>query len=146
MRLPNGAPYENTKDCENILTNAARDARFLGLMRSSDLVDRRSEEPILNLEGPATPGAIWPSLGGSTVTEAPQFARPVLYLTQPHVPQRFHVEIWIEKTTMDRIIVPLAQHYGVNLVRGAGELSHTRCVELVDRAVESGQPSHFIRQ
>jgi hypothetical protein len=35
---------------------------------------------------------------------------------------------------MNDILDPLGQVYGVNIVTGLGELSHTRCVELIQRA------------
>src|SRR5262245_8515099 len=39
--LPNGEPYINTSQCWNLLCSSSRDARYLGLVSASDLVDRR---------------------------------------------------------------------------------------------------------
>jgi hypothetical protein len=36
--LPDGTPYINTQKCTNILYNAGRDARHLGLINADDLV------------------------------------------------------------------------------------------------------------
>jgi hypothetical protein len=69
---------------------------------------------------------------------------PRLVLHTPTVAQRYHVEIWVEKTTMDDVLKPLAQEYGCNLVQGAGEQSVTRCDELVWRAQASGRPVRII--
>jgi hypothetical protein len=50
------------------------------------------------------------------------------------IPQRYHVEIWAEKSTQNDILVPLAEQYKVNLVTGVGEMSLTACDELIKRA------------
>src|SRR6266849_6196022 len=50
------------------------------------------------------------------------------------------IELWIEKSTMDDVLDPLAQHHGGNLVSGTGQTSETRCRELVARARAAGLP------
>ena len=45
---------------------------------------------------------------------------------------------------MNDILEPLGISYSVNIVTGIGELSHTRCVELVQRAIASGRPVRIL--
>ena len=40
--------------------------------------------------------------------------------------------------------MPLGVRYGINIVTGVGELSHTRCIELVARARPSGRPVRIL--
>ena len=70
----------------------------------------------------------------------PGFDTPHLDIDPPIIPQPYHLEIWCEKSTMKDILLPLCQRYGINLVTGVGEMSHTRCVQCVDRACKSGKP------
>jgi hypothetical protein len=68
-----------------------------------------------------------------------------LYLAdEPVIPQRYHVEIWAEKSTQNDILVPLVQRYGANLVTGVGEMSLTACDALVRRAGKSGRPVRIL--
>ena len=41
-------------------------------------------------------------------------------------------------------MLPLGELYGLTVVTGAGEISHTRCVEFVDRAIEDGRPARIL--
>src|SRR5215212_5325678 len=49
--------------------------------------------------------------------------------------QRYHVEVWAEKTTMDDILVPLCTQTAANYVSGAGYLSITAMVKLLRQRV-----------
>ena len=71
----------------------------------------------------------------------PQLIRPQLSLIHPIIPQRYAIEIWCEKSTINDILLPLGQRYRCNVVTGVGEMSRTRCVELVARAREHGRPT-----
>lgn len=137
--MPNGEEYQNTEKCEAVLDRAALDARYLGLIPSDAIVDRRNPDPILN-GGAAAADAVIGIAGGLLERSAPGFTVPRLEVGRPVVPQPYVLEIWIEKTTMDDILLPIAERYGVHVVRGEGELSLTRCVEVVDRAAADGRP------
>jgi hypothetical protein len=143
--MPNGAAYENTRYCEKILERASLDARYLGLIQLTDLVDRRNEEPIINLSGEEEGyGLIFATGSQLDDYRSPELEIPHLVINPPTILQGHHTEIWIEKTTVDDVVRPLAVRLGVNLVRGAGELSLTRCNQFVDRAVASGRPVRIL--
>ena len=48
----------------------------------------------------------------------------------------YAIEVWIEKSTMADVLVPLARRLGFTLVTGVGDLSHTHCNWLVQRVLE----------
>jgi hypothetical protein len=60
------------------------------------------------------------------------------------IEQKFLVEVWAEKTTMNDILIPLCRDYGVNLVTGAGELSITAVLDFLARVKKAGKPARIL--
>ena len=138
-KMPNGVPYENTHDCWQTLIRASNDARYLDLVPAEDFVDRRNSEPLIHLTNGSSSSSLWttcdaPHVEMTSAATMPDL--PELHLTPPKILQRYHIEIWCEKTTINDVLEPLADEYGLNVVTGAGELSQTHCVNLVERAVQ----------
>jgi hypothetical protein len=71
-------------------------------------------------------------------------ALPEFEFSPAVIDQRYHLEIWVEKSTVNDVLEPLCRSYGINLVTGVGDLSLTRCHELVERAVEIGRPVRIL--
>jgi hypothetical protein len=138
----NGQPYINTEQCESVLERTSLDARFLGLV--PPFVDRRNPEPIINLDDAEADDALIITGGEEYSTGIPPIERPRLRLLKPTIPQRYHVEIWCEKSTMDDVLLPLGERFGINVCRAVGEFSHSRCVQLVERARASGRPVRIL--
>jgi hypothetical protein len=144
----NGEPYQNTDYCWQILARYSRDARYLGLV--PNLIDRRSDEPTIYLnddeEEPASAGLSSGGLmtAGYEPIDAPRLALPSLWLRRPNIPQKYHLEIWCEKSTMNDILLPLGEGFGINILTGIGEFSFTRCAELVERARQSQRPVRIL--
>jgi hypothetical protein len=139
------AIYANTHANWLTLVTACRDARLLDLVPVTAFVDRRNDAPIIYL--PNNPEQAWistqceePSI--ETSIEMPGL--PTLLLHEPTIQQRYHVELWCEKTTANDILEPIAQSRGCNLVTGSGELSLTACELVVDRAIASGLPLRIL--
>jgi rubrerythrin len=125
------------------MNEASRDARYLGLIPVRDVIDRRSDEPVINLStDPETSATIFAG-GGLNECTPPTFETLHLWIDPPVIPQRYQIELWCEKSTMNDVLIPIGERYGVNVVTGNGELSLTRCVELVDRA-EEGRPVRIL--
>ena len=144
--LPDGARYENTMDCWGALCTASRDARYLDLVPADYFVDRRNGEAIEHLSGSSTEASLdisferpWIEVPASQVPYL-----PMLRLSPPTFEQPYHVELWCEKTTVNDVLVPLAERYGLNVVTGAGELSVTACINLVERAERSERPVRIL--
>ena len=142
---PDGRAYLNTTSAWALLVNASRDARYLGLVPSDAFVDRRNPDPVTFFEvmhhgSPqvsnsglwlAEPDADFPELP-SIVFEGEQYGPAML------------VEIWCEKSTMNDVLLPIAERYGVNLVTGAGEMSETSVRLFLDRATAAGVPARIL--
>src|SRR5262249_60341387 len=140
--MPDGNPYINTTRFAATLYDGGRDARHLGLIDVDDLIDRKNPEPTIYLRE-AEPGEIGCQGGIGDLIE-PTFEIPRLTLIAPVIAQPYQVEIWCEKSTMNDVLMPLGERYGVNVITGTGELSLTHCVRLVRRAEESGLPVRIL--
>jgi len=148
LRL-NGERFENTVESSDYLINMVRDARYLGLLPANSIVDRRNPPPIINFasDSDGDIGAEVSVLDGRVESRefgasyhSPSYSLPTLYLSRPRIGQRHHLEIWIEKSTANEILLPLAREYGINVATFVGEVSVTACEDLVDRAIASGRP------
>jgi hypothetical protein len=148
----NGEEYVNSGDCFNHLCDAIRDARYLGLISADLVIDRRNPEPTINHDDDGDVAAAIEIDDGSIERyefgpsyAPPDVNLPTVSLTQePSIGQRFHLEIWIEKSTMNDVLLPLGREYGINVVTFIGEASATACKNLVDRAIESGKPVRIL--
>ena len=108
--LPDGTPYTNTLESARTLYDGSRDARHLGLVDADDLVDRRNPAPKLYRQEGAD-GDI--GVGGGLELITPTLDIPRLFVTAPTIAQPFQVEIWCEKSTMNDILEPLCDRYGL---------------------------------
>ena len=155
--LPNGRPYENTHGCWKCLGGASADARFLDLVPAGAFVDRRAPEPIVYIpDDEGRDAAIGvcddePSINEENVPlldyEPQSYTFPELpdaVFTPPKLTEPYALEIWIEKSTVNDILLPLARTRGVTLVTGVGELSITACLALVRRVREHGRPTRIL--
>lgn len=134
--------YQNTLQDWYGLCHAARDAAALSLVPPDILSDARNDEPLISLVDPEPAEVTSTSWDFELDLEAPE--PPQLRLSRPTVPQPFHVEIWAEKTTVNDVLRPLAQRYGLNIVTASGEISATACRQLVERAIDSEQPVRIL--
>jgi hypothetical protein len=142
--LPNGEAYANTDKCADLLNSASLDARYLGLVDTTALVDRRNAEPYIyapdNYEFLTKPNVT----GSGVAWDEPAIVPPRAVIEDPGIAQTYSVEIWCEKSTMNDVLLPLAEQYGANVVTGSGELSLTHCSLLVDRAEASLRPVRLL--
>ena len=145
---PDGTPYENTDRCWNYLCNAGKWARYLDLVDAAAFVDKRNPEPTLHATygGDPSPGyevndrwgfdIYLPDFPDLPTLDAAGYTNATL--------QPYHVEVWVEKTTMDDVLDPLCQGHAVNLVTGAGELSISAVVDFLERAREADRPARIL--
>jgi hypothetical protein len=149
--LPNGRPYRNTEDCWDRLGDAARDARYLGLVPFDAITDHGSDGASIHLVEAARDAALAvaePDLLDADLplrlldTELP--AAPTYDFTPAGVDQHYHVELWAEKTTINDVLARLGRQYGVNTVAGVGDMSATKCFEVVQRIRASGRPARIL--
>ena len=142
VRLPGGKPYENTEACWNELTNASKAARYLEYVDPAAFVDRRNDDPVDHLD-------YW-TRRSAEISVSPVDTQEYLELPEPpdfpgyhltcEASQRYHLEVWCEKSTMNDILAPLAQTYRAVLLVGKGELSITAALAAIARFQRTGRP------
>jgi hypothetical protein len=158
-RLPDDSAYENTVACWVYLNQASRNARYLGLIDPRALTDHRSAPPALFAASRTAPTPAWTvDRLGSWGTRPPlptidtdmgwasDLAMPVPSVSgygYDPADQPYHLEVWIEKSTMDDVLVPICRHLGIDLVTGVGYLSVTRVVEMLERVRSHGKPARI---
>lgn len=142
---PDGKRYINTTSAWQMLINAARDARYHGLVPDDFIVDRRNPAPQIFFQ--------------TRVDGSPEVKDCGLYLAEPD--QDFPdlpsielvgaeygppamVELWAEKTSMNDVLVPIVQRYHANLVTGVGEMSKTSVRGLLVRGRAAKVPTRIL--
>ena len=143
-----GKLYQNTDQCWNYIGNAAKKARHLGLVDPGDFVDRRNPEPSEYAADPRlAPEPRW-----EVDTDELYFSLPTIrtdlpvYLDLPEISvsgydydpgdQTYQLELWIEKSGENAILLPLCEEYGVNFRPGLGFQSITTAVRALNRCIE----------
>jgi hypothetical protein len=154
---PNGEPYRNSHQCWKMLLGASADARYLDLVPADSFVDRRAAEPLVYVprdetyeaareteqQSPAVTSDDEPLL----LYEPRQWefpSLPTVALSPPVFAESYAIEIWAEKSTVNDVLVPLAQTRGVTLVTGVGELSITACLALARRVSEHERATRIL--
>jgi hypothetical protein len=157
-----GQPYANTETCWHKLNMASRDARHLGLISPDAFEDHRNPDPtLLASETQSEQQPAW------EVEPLPDWSAPAVRLLEgdlgaydmPQLPtvtahgygyepgdQPFHVELWVEKTTMNDVLEPVCGELGVNLITGNGFQSITGTIKLLQRLgrLPGGKPCRIL--
>jgi hypothetical protein len=137
-------PYENTGNCWQTFREGSRDARLLGLVPIVYFVDARNGDSAVN-DG-AEPSDAYLDCEDDDDYDI-KITLPELSLISPTILQPYHVEIIVEKTTMDDVILPLGRVYGIDVTPLAGEISLTRCRDIVlraQKAARQGRPTRIL--
>ena len=156
---PDGKPYENTELCWDYMVEAGKCARYLGLVDPDSFVDRRNPEAKIYTwwgSGEESKPDFYttsPDLAGYYLPDLPQLRPLPDVLPDPpgiwatgydDIEQGYHVELWVEKTTMNDVLEPLCKKYRINLVTGAGELSITAVRQFLQRAKDARRPARIL--
>ncbi len=143
--LPNGESYKNTAECWDTLNMASKAARYLQLVDPAAFSDRRNDDPVVYAPSSvSTPqirvyGNLWHSS-----LELPDFPEVPEYGTSGFQGvQRYHIEVWCEKSTMNDVLLPLCERYQANLQTGSGELSITATLALAQRLQQANRPARI---
>ncbi len=156
IRRHDGSPYENTDTCWNYLCQAAKYARYLSLVATDAFIDQRNPDPVIYAAGREAPEPDWwiPAEDNWTLPKIAADLSVQLRLQLPwpvvrgygysDADQPYHVEVWVEKSTMDDVLVPLCGELGVNLVTSVGFQSITSVCSLLRRVVEYGKPARVL--
>jgi hypothetical protein len=139
----NGDPYENTSNCWGYLCQAAKMARYLGVVEFSDIADHKNPDPIELFRVAARSRQldchIWPpELNDPEFGSGPGGGGIVQSALQPYM-----LECWCEKSTMNDVLEPLCNRYNANLVTGEGEMSITAVYACVQRIKRARRPTRI---
>ena len=156
LQRHDGKPYENTDTCWDYLTEASKAARHLGLVAPDDFDDHRNPPPrrLTDLARPdEEPGwriddvlrwrlpRISTDLAGELHFVLPK-VWPVGYGysegAQPYV-----LECWVEKSTVDDVLLPVCEELGITLVTSVGFQSISSVIRLLKRVAASGKPARI---
>jgi hypothetical protein len=129
VEMPGGGRYQNTQRCWGELGIASKFARHLGLVDVGAFVDRRNPEPHLvpgRPDGYEGDPACWVSqfpgdwtLPSILIDFTASFDLPEVWVSgydYCQADQPYHLEVWVEKSTMNDVLVPLCQRLGATLV------------------------------
>lgn len=144
----NGKPYESTEEAWNKLCQASKQARYLGLVSIADIADHKNPAPHLFARYQRRPQA-------SFEVNVPELSDPSVWINgrlesdrfisgfNPAMVQPYHLEVWVEKSTMDDVLLPVCKDYCANLVTGEGEMSITAVHELSRRLLQADKPARI---
>lgn len=154
--------YDNYERCWDWLNNASKYARYLDLVPVTAFVDNRAKEASFKFYADNQAGYYTDPTPGYYISgewetnyllDLPQLAGLNRYL--PGLPryiptgydgigQRYHLEIWVEKSEGEDVILPLCRKYGVNFVPGVGDMSITTTHRFCQRVRDSGKPARLL--
>jgi hypothetical protein len=153
--------YLNDEDCWLRLCKAAKWARHLGYIRGDLIEDNRSPDAIGSLDPiplEVDPGFYvsddWEDVRADildgcrdrlpvrpafpSAPEFPRLAASVGDFRWWDPPAPHHLEIWVEKSTMNDVLQPICERHGIFLQALVGESSLTRTNDLVQRIAGNG--------
>jgi hypothetical protein len=149
-------PYENTEECWQKLGLCSKHARHLGLVEAHLFHDARTPDPTLawyrdgDAPEPEANLREFPDWGFPSVimSDCARLELPdveVKGYEYDQADQPYHLELWIEKSTMDDILVPLCRRLGVNFVPGVGFASIRSTIKTLQRIddLPAGKPTRI---
>jgi len=147
-RYSGGIYQNNNKDWQDLCA-AGKYARYLGLVSPDAFVDHRNPAPhvFAEYDGVSTPDYSLDIHKWNVMPPKFEINRPSMHASgydYSSSDQEFHVEVWLEKSTMDSIILPLGREYGVNVVTSLGFQSITSVLQLLRRVQDSGKPGRIL--
>jgi hypothetical protein len=157
VKKADGLPYENTEACWDYLSSAGKYARYLGKVDADAFEDHRNPAPHLYMEPAVDRPSIGAEVGWFYEWRLPVIQsdlRIMLRLDIPHVEdihgydyhaadQPYLVEVWVEKSTQNDILMPICSRHAVNLVTSIGFQSMTGAINHLKRVVALKKPSRI---
>ncbi|HSA45383.1 MAG TPA: hypothetical protein P5552_02490 [Candidatus Competibacteraceae bacterium] len=150
--LWNGKAYENNLGCWGALGIASKQARYLKLVNVEIFDDRRNPDPYLFMEPASLPTPQWKvdywwtwSLPTIQVELADDLDWSLPRLTVEgyefnQADQPYLLEVWIEKSTMEDILLPICRRHAANYVPAIGFQSITGTIRMLYRLHGNAKP------
>ena len=132
------AQYMNTIESWQFLCKASMYARYMGLVNLESIIDNKNPDPAVYTEYSEIVDLrvgyrVWVDDLDDPYID-PQ-------MPTPSDLQPYHLEIWCEKSTMDDVLLPIAERYRAVLCTFQGEASLTACKDFVERVLKADKPA-----
>ena len=125
IRKPNGEVYRNDyDDWKWLANNAGKAARWLGYVDFERIIDNRNPEPVIHRMPWLTPEP-WVSIGLDITIPDVDELEPYAGVTGFVGRQPYALTIFGEKTSLEDVLLPIAQRFEADLYLPAGEISDT---------------------
>jgi hypothetical protein len=139
IRKPNGEIYLNTEeDWQWLTTEPAKAARWLGYIPFERIIDQRNSPPIIHRKARITPVAHL-SIGLDIEIPDAEDIEPLPIARGFVVRQAFHFVIFGEKSSLEDIVLPIAEQFEADLYLPTGEISDTLVYQIAKEASEDGR-------
>lgn len=162
-------PYLNDDACWSYIKKWSLVARYCKLIKRGDLMDNRKRDPVLHADF-ATPHHEYSGGGYDLVLRsqsldrlhtldlqigypryntATELAESLADVSAREVDgirynvqklQPYHLEVWIEKSSLNEDLIPVCEKFHANFIYGLGQESLTRVEILLDRILDSRKP------
>lgn len=150
MPKPDGTPYQNTPADWTGIIRASDYARYIGLVDFDQIEDHKNEGVIVQTI--YEPDKVYTDLrifsrsftiGKITdlrdiIADNAFLSNVLKYDVQSRQP--YHIEIWVEKSTLNDILIPLAKKVGATLVLASGQFSLTNVKDFFKRIENASKP------
>ncbi len=149
VRKPDRKIYHNTAADDAWLALAVKAARWLGYVPFERISDNRNAEPNIFRMSAST------GLGARNLRAGVEWEGEILLdLGELHIPppplgasllwfdraQPYGLVIFGEKSSLEEVLLPIAERYRANLYLGAGEISDTLIYGMAKDGAEDGRP------
>ncbi len=148
---PDGKQYENTTNDAALLNKASEYARYMGLVDFDKIEDHKNEGVIVEtvyipdnvrtdfrIQSRSFTESTIDNLKSVIAISEWDIRNSFSYNIQSRQP--YHIEIWVEKSTINDVLIPIANKYGATLVVAGGQFSITNVKDLFNRIKDLEKP------
>jgi hypothetical protein len=139
VRKPNGEIYQNTDDDWNWLAGPAKAARWLGYIPFDRIIDQRNSPPTIHRKARVSPEARL-SIGLDVEIPDAEDIEPLPIARGFVARQAFHFAIFGEKSSLEDVVLPIAQQFEADRYLPTGEISDTLVYQIANEANDDGRP------
>jgi len=139
IRKPNGQIYRNDDaDWTWLANSAGKAARWLAYVDFDRIIDNRNSDPVIHRRTRVTPNG-WVSIGLDVAIPDIDELEPRAEVTGFEGRQHYALTIFGEKTSLEDVLLPIAQRFEADLYLPAGEISDTMLYRMARDGVEDGR-------
>ena len=140
IRKPNGTIYRNTKeDWDWLVIGPAKAARWLGYIPFERISDQRNDDPIIHRVERVAPEARL-LIGLDVEIPDADDIEPLPTADGFIARQPFHFVIFGEKSSLEDIVLPIAEEFESDLYLASGEISDTLTHQIAKDTNNDGRP------